>query len=30
LTRDPRFARMPEVVNALLRASLEAARSDSI
>ena len=30
LTRDPRFARMPEVVNALLRASLKAARSDSI
>jgi len=30
LTRDPRFARMPEVVQTLLRASLEAARSDSI
>ena len=30
LTRDPRFARMPEVVKTLLRASLEAARSDSI
>jgi len=30
LTRDPRFARMPELVKTLLRASLEAARSDSI
>ena len=30
LTRDRRFARMPEVVKTLLRASLEAARSDSI
>lgn len=30
LTRDPRFARMPGVVKALLRASLEAADSDSI
>jgi aminoglycoside phosphotransferase (APT) family kinase protein len=30
LTLDPRFARMPEVVEALLRASLQAARSDSI
>jgi aminoglycoside phosphotransferase (APT) family kinase protein len=30
LTRDPRFARMPEVVKALLRGSLEAACSDSI
>lgn len=30
LTRDPRFAEMPEVVKALLRASLQATRSDSI
>jgi len=30
LTRDPRFAQMPQVVKALLRASLEAARSGSI
>jgi aminoglycoside phosphotransferase (APT) family kinase protein len=30
LTRDPRFARMPGVVKALLRASLEAADNDSI
>jgi len=30
LTRDPRFARMPEVVKVLLRTSLEAARSDLI
>ena len=30
LTRDPRFARLPGVVKALLRASLEAADSDSI
>jgi aminoglycoside phosphotransferase (APT) family kinase protein len=30
LTQDPRFAKMLEVVKALLRASLEAARSDSI
>jgi aminoglycoside phosphotransferase (APT) family kinase protein len=30
LTQDPRFARMPEVVKALLRASLATARSDSI
>lgn len=30
LTRDPRFAKMPQMVKALLHASLEAARSDSI
>lgn len=30
LTKDARFARMPEVVKALLRASLQAARSNSI
>ena len=30
LTRDPRFAQMPEVVKTLLRASLEASRSDSL
>ena len=30
LTQDPRFAKMPGVVKALLRASLEAAHSDSI
>jgi aminoglycoside phosphotransferase (APT) family kinase protein len=30
LTQDPRFAEMPEVVKTLLRASLQAARSDSI
>jgi aminoglycoside phosphotransferase (APT) family kinase protein len=30
LTRDARFAGMPEVVKALVRASLETARSDSI
>lgn len=30
LTRDVRFARMPEVVKALMRAALEAARSDRI
>jgi aminoglycoside phosphotransferase (APT) family kinase protein len=30
LTRDPRFAKMPEVVEILLRASLEACRSDSL
>lgn len=30
LTKDARFAKMPEVVKALLRASLQAARSDSI
>jgi aminoglycoside phosphotransferase (APT) family kinase protein len=30
LTRDPRFAEMPGVVKALLRASLEACRGDSV
>ncbi len=30
LTRDPRFAQMPGVVKALLRASLEACRADSL
>ena len=30
LTQDARFARMPEVVKALVRASLQTARSDSI
>ena len=30
LTRDARFAQMPQMVKALLHASLEAARSDSI
>lgn len=30
LTRDPRFAQMPGVVKALLRASLEACRADSV
>lgn len=30
LTRDPRFAKMPEVVKTLLRASLQACRSDSL
>jgi aminoglycoside phosphotransferase (APT) family kinase protein len=30
LTRDPRFAGMPEAIKALLRASLEAAESDSV
>jgi len=30
LTRDPRFAQMPGVVRALLRASLEACRGDSV
>jgi aminoglycoside phosphotransferase (APT) family kinase protein len=30
LTRDQRFAQMPGVVNALLRASLEACRADSV
>jgi aminoglycoside phosphotransferase (APT) family kinase protein len=30
LTKDERFARMPEVVKALLHASLQAARSDSL